>query len=162
MTKLHDEEIWDELTSKVNRIVKCLDEMTAEAMRRAEEGCIEMQASIANLHQCIYALRKSHRKRGVETSHLQDGQSRTCHTRNDELGLPPQGDSCPIREGCEQDGLICHPSNEPDDRSQRLSPQNSQRNLDEETSWLGHDEKLNVGNDRRMTLQSVTEKHWIA
>ena len=38
-TRLDDEEIWDELTSKVNRVAKCLDEMTAEAIRRAEEGC---------------------------------------------------------------------------------------------------------------------------
>ena len=30
------------------------------------------------------------------------------------------------------------------------------------TSWLGHDEKPNVGNDQRMTLQRVTEKLWIA
>ena len=27
--------------------------------------------------------------------------------------------------------------------------------------WLGHDEKLNIGNDRRMMLQRVTEKLWI-
>ena len=107
--------------------------MTAEAIRRAEEGCIETQASIANLHQRINMLRKSHRKRGIETSHSWDGWSQTCHTRDDELGLPPQRDSCPIREGQEQDGPICCPSNGPDDRSQRLSPQNSQRDLDEET-----------------------------
>ena len=49
------------------------------------------------------------------------------------MGLPPQRDSRPIREGCKQDGPIHHLSNEPDDRSQRVSPQNSQRNLDEET-----------------------------
>ena len=132
MTRSDDEEIWDELTSEVNRVVKCLDEMTAEAIRRAEEGHIETQASIANLHQHINALRKSHRKRGAETSCLQDGRSQTHHTRNDESGLPPQRDSCPIREGHEQVGQIHCPSNEPDDRSQRLSPQNSQRNLDEE------------------------------
>ena len=30
------------------------------------------------------------------------------------------------------------------------------------TPWLCHDEKLNVGNDRRMTLQSVIEELWIA
>ena len=132
-TRSDDEEIWDELTSEVNRVVKCLDEMMAKAIRRAEEGHIEMQASIANLHQCINVLRKSHRKQGAETSHLQDGQLQTRHTRNDESGLPPQRDSRPIREGCEQDGPTCHPSNEPDDRSQRLSPQNSQSNLDEET-----------------------------
>ena len=102
--------------------------MTAKAIRRAEEGHIKMQASTANLHQCINTLRKSHRKQGAETSHLQ-----TRHTRDDESGLPPQRDSHPIREGCEQDGPIHRPYNEPNDRSQRLSPQNSQRNLDEET-----------------------------
>ena len=61
-TRSDDEEIWDELTSEVNRVVKCLDEMMAEAIRRAEEGHVEMQASIANLHQHINMLRKSHRK----------------------------------------------------------------------------------------------------
>ena len=48
-------------------------------------------------------------------------------------GYPPKKDSHPAREGREQDGPIHCPSNEPDDRSQRLSPQNSQRNMDEET-----------------------------
>ena len=77
-------------------------------------------------------LRKSRRKRGAETSHLRDGQLQTHHTRDDEPGLPPQKYSRPVRDGCKQDGLMHHPSNEPNDRSQRLSPQNSQRNLDEE------------------------------
>ena len=86
MTRLDDEEIWDELTSEVNRVAKCSDKMMAKAIRRAEEGHIEIQASIANLHQCINVLRKSHRKWGTETSHLWDGRSQTCHTRNDELG----------------------------------------------------------------------------
>ena len=131
-TRSDNEEIWDELTSKVNRVVKRLAEIMAEAIRKAEEGRTEMQASIASLNQCINALRKSYWKRG-ETSHSWDGWSQTCHTRNDELGLPPQRDSHPIREGHEQDGPTCHPSNEPNDRSPRLSPQNSQRNLDEET-----------------------------
>ena len=131
-TRSDDEETWDESTSEVNRVVKCSDKMTAEAIRRAEEGCAEMQASIASLHQCINKLRKSHRKQR-ETSHLQDGWSQTRHTRNDKLGSPPQRDSHPIREGCKQDGLTCHPSNGPNDRSQRLSHQSSQRNLDEET-----------------------------
>ena len=57
----------------------------------------------------------------------------TCHTRNDESGVNPQRDSRPTREGREQDGLLRRPSNGPDDRSQRLSPQNNQRDLDEET-----------------------------
>ena len=131
-TRSDNEETWDELTSEVNRVAKCSDKMMAKAIRRAEEGCAEMQASIASLPQCINTLRKSHRKR-AETSHLRDGRSQTRHTRNDESGLPPQRDSHPIREGCKQDVPIRHPSNEPDDRSQRLSPQNSQRDLDEET-----------------------------
>ena len=38
-----------------------------------------------------------------------------------------------MREGREQDGLLRRPSNEPDDRPKRLSPQHSQRDLDEET-----------------------------
>ena len=38
-----------------------------------------------------------------------------------------------MREGCEQDWPLHHPSNEPDDRPKRLSPQHSQRDLDEET-----------------------------
>ena len=91
-----------------------------------------MQASIASLNQCINMLRKSYQQQG-ETSRLRDGRSQTRHTRNDKLGLNPQRDSCPIREGHEQDGLTRHPSNGPDDRSQRLSPQNIQRNMDEET-----------------------------
>ena len=55
------------------------------------------------------------------------------YKKNDESGLTPQRDSRPTREGCEQDGPLCHPSNGPDDRSQRLSPQYSQRDLDEQT-----------------------------
>ena len=61
-TRLDDEEIWDEITSEINRVAKHLNKMTAEAIRRAEEGCVETQASIANLYQCINTLRKSHRK----------------------------------------------------------------------------------------------------
>ena len=61
-TGLDDEEVWDELTSEINRVVKCSDKMTAKAIRRAEEGCVETQASIANLHQHINTLRKSCRK----------------------------------------------------------------------------------------------------
>ena len=38
-----------------------------------------------------------------------------------------------MREGREQDGPLRRPSNEPDDRPERLSPQHSQRDLDEET-----------------------------
>ena len=62
-TRSDDEEIWDELTSEINRVAKRLDEMMAEAIRRAEEGRAETQASIANLHQHINTLKKSHRRR---------------------------------------------------------------------------------------------------
>ena len=64
---------------------------------------------------------------------MQDDQLQTGHTRNDELGLNPQRDSHPTREGHEQDGPLHRPSNEPNDRFERLSPQHSQRDLDEET-----------------------------
>ena len=120
------------LLPTVNRVVKHSAKIMAKAMRRAEEGGAEMKASIASLNQCINMLRKSYQKWG-ETSHSQDGWLQTHHTRNDKSGLTPQRDSRPIREGCKQDGLTHHPSNEPDDRSQRLSPQKSQRNLDEVT-----------------------------
>ena len=120
-TRLDNKETWNELTSEVNRVVKRSAELMAEAIKRAEEGCAETQASIASLHQHINVLRKSYQKQG-ETSCLQDSWLQTCHTRNDKSGLPPQRDSSPIREGRKQDGMTCHPSNEPDDRSQRLSP----------------------------------------
>ena len=132
MTRSDDEETWDELTSEVNRVATHLAEIMAEAIRRAEGGHAEMQASIASLHRRINTLRKSYKKQG-ETSHSWDSRLQTRHTRNDELGPPPHRDSRPIREGHEQDGLTHRQSNEPNDRSQRLSPQNSQRNLDEET-----------------------------
>ena len=69
----------------------------------------------------------------AETSCSRDGQSQTHHTRNDESGINPQRDSCPTKEGHEQDGLLRCPSNKPNDRPKRLSPQHSQRDLDEET-----------------------------
>ena len=92
----------------------------------------KMQASLSSLNQRINALRKKYQGR-AETSRSRDGQSQTHHTRNDESGLNPQRDSRPTKEGCEQDGPLCHPSNEPNDRSKRLSPQHSQRDLDKET-----------------------------
>ena len=64
---------------------------------------------------------------------MRDGRPQTHQMRNDELGLNPQRDSRPTREGCEQDGLPRRPSNEPNDRPERLSPQHSQRDLDEKT-----------------------------
>ena len=127
-----DEDTWYELASEVKRVAESLAKAVAEAMRNMEERHAEMQASLSSLNQRINALRKKYQER-EETSHLQDGRLQTCHTRNDELGLNPQRDSHPTKEGHEEGGPLCHPSNEPDDRSQRLSPQNSQRDLDEET-----------------------------
>ena len=131
--RLDDKDTWDELASKVRRVVESL----AESMRNIEERHAETQASIASLNQRINALRKKYQEQ-EETTHswdrrLWDSWSQTHHTRNDKLGLTPQRDSCPTREGCKQDGPLCCPSNGPDDRSQRLSPQNSQKDLDEET-----------------------------
>ena len=91
-----------------------------------------MQASLSSLNQHINVLREKYQER-EETSCSRDGRSQTHHTSNDESGLNPQRDSCPTKEGHKQGGLLCHPSNEPDDRSKRLSPQHSQRDLDEET-----------------------------
>ena len=106
-------------------------EAVAEAMRNMEVRHAETQASLSSLNQCINALRKRYHEQ-EETSRSQDGRSQTCHTRNDELGLNPQRDSRPTKEGREQDGPLRCPSNEPNDRSQRLFPQHSQRDLDEE------------------------------
>ena len=107
-------------------------EAVAETMRNVEERHAETQASLSSLNQRINALRKKYQER-EETSHLRDGRLQTCHTRNDESGLNPQRDSCPTKERCKEGGPLHRPSNEPNDRSQRLSPQNSQRDLDEET-----------------------------
>ena len=60
--RLDDKETWDELTSEVNRVAECSAERVAKAMRKIEEGCAEMQASIASLNQHINALRKSYQK----------------------------------------------------------------------------------------------------
>ena len=45
-----DEETWDELTSEVKRVAERSAKKVAEAMRKIEEGRIEMQASIASLN----------------------------------------------------------------------------------------------------------------
>ena len=67
-TRLDDKEIRDGITSEINRVAKRSDEIMAKVIRRAEEGRIETQASIANLHQCVNTLRESCRKCGAETS----------------------------------------------------------------------------------------------
>ena len=97
----------------------------AEAQRKT-------QASLSSLDQCISALRKKYQGR-EETSCSRDGWLQTHHTRNDESGLNPQRNSHLTREGREQDGPPHRPSNEPNDRPKRLSPQHIQRDLDEET-----------------------------
>ena len=116
-----NEDTWDGLASEVKKVAESL----AEAQRKT-------QASLSSLDQCISALRKKYQGR-AETSHSWDSWSQTRHTRNDESGLNPQRDSHPTREGHEQDGPLRRPSNEPDDRPERVSPQHSQRDLDEET-----------------------------
>ena len=118
---MDDKDTWDGLASKVKKVAETL----AKAQRKT-------QASLSSLDQHISVLKKKYQER-AETSHLRDGQSQTRHTRNDESGLNPQKDSHPTREGHEQDGLPRRPSNEPNDRPKRLSPQHSQRDLDEET-----------------------------
>ena len=132
-TRLDNEEIQDGILSRMNEAVKHLDEVTTEIIRRVEESRIETRNSIANLNQCVKVLKERHSKQGTETSCSWDGWSQTCHTRDDELVLSHQKDLHPAREGHEQDGQMHRLSNEPDDRSQRLSPQHSQRNLNEET-----------------------------
>ena len=74
-------------------------------------------------------------QRDVETSHLQDSWSHTHHTRDDGPRPSHKKDSCPTREGCEQDGQVHCPYKKPDDRSHRSSPPYTQRHivLDEET-----------------------------
>ena len=60
--RLDDEETWDELASEVKRVAERSAETVAKAMRKIEEGHAETQASIANLNQCINALRKNYQK----------------------------------------------------------------------------------------------------
>ena len=53
-----DEDTWDELASKVKRVV----ESSAKAMRNMEERHAETQASLSSLNQCINALRKKYQE----------------------------------------------------------------------------------------------------
>ena len=57
-TRSDDKEILDEILSKMDEIVEHSDKAMAEVIRRAEEGSIEMQTSIANLHQRVNTLRE--------------------------------------------------------------------------------------------------------
>ena len=59
-----DEDTWDELASKVKRVV----ESSAEAMRNIEERHAEMQASLSSFNQHITVLRKKYKEQ-AETSH---------------------------------------------------------------------------------------------
>ena len=132
-TRSDNKEILDGILSRMDEIVENLDEAMAKVMRRAEEICITTQNSVVDLCQHMKVWKERCRKWYAETSHLWDGRLQTHNTRDDKLGLSHQKDLCSAREGCEQDGQVHCPSNEPDDRSQRLSLQHSQRNLDEET-----------------------------
>ena len=40
-TRSDDKEVWDEITSKINRVAKCLDEMTPEAVRKLRRGALK-------------------------------------------------------------------------------------------------------------------------
>ena len=55
--RLDDKEILD-ILSEIDKLARNLDERMTEVIRRAEEGCIEMQTSMANLHQRINTLRE--------------------------------------------------------------------------------------------------------
>ena len=132
-TTSDNKEILDRLLPRMDEIVRDSDEAMAEVMRRVEEIHVNMWNSVVDWHQCVKVWKERHSKWDVETSRSLDGWSQTCHTRDDKLGLSHWKYLHPAQEGRKQDGQVHHPSNEPDDRSQRLSPQNSQRNLDEET-----------------------------
>ena len=56
-TRLDNKKILD-ILSEIDKLARNSDETMAEAIRRAEEGCIEMQTSIANLYQRVYKLRE--------------------------------------------------------------------------------------------------------
>ena len=128
-----DKEILDRLLSRMDEVVRDLDKAMAKVKRRVEEICINTQNSVVDLCQRVKAWKERCSKQDVETSHSWDSWLQTCHARDEEPGLSHQKDLHPAREGCEQDGQVHCPSNEPNDRSQRLSPQYNQRNLDEET-----------------------------
>ena len=57
-----DEETWDEIASKVKRVVESLAKTVAKAMRKIEERHAETQASIASINQCINVLRKKYQE----------------------------------------------------------------------------------------------------
>ena len=52
-----NEEILD-ILSEIDKLARNSDERMTDVIRRAEEGCIEMQTSLANLHQCVNMLRE--------------------------------------------------------------------------------------------------------
>ena len=97
-TRSDDKEILDGIISKMNEVVKHSDKIATEIIRRVEESCSEIWNSIANFHQHVKALRERCSKWGAETSHSQDGQLQTHHTRDDELGLSHQKDLHPARQ----------------------------------------------------------------
>ena len=134
-TRSDNKDILDGFLSKMDETEKHLDEAVTEAKRRADEVHANTWSSMAELHQCVKAWKDRHSQRDVETSCLWDSWSQTHHTRDDRPRPSHKKDSCPTREGHEQDGQVHHPFNEPDNRSHRSSPPYIQRHivLDEET-----------------------------
>ena len=90
MTRSDDEEVWDGITSEINRVAKCLDKIMAKAIRRAEEGRIEMQASIANLHQCINTLGESCRSKAQKPAVHKTAGRRLVIQEMMSWGYPPK------------------------------------------------------------------------
>ena len=86
-TRLDDKEILDGLLSRMDKIVRDLDETTAKVKRKVEEIHINMQNSVVDLCQHVKVWKERHSKRDVETSRLRDSRSQTHHTRDDEPRL---------------------------------------------------------------------------
>ena len=128
-TRPDDEETLDGFLSKMDEIERDLDEAVAEAKRRADEVHANTWSLIAELCQHVKVWKERCSQRDVETSHLQDGWLQTHHTRDDRPRPSHKKDSCPTREGREQDGKVHCPSNEPEDRSHRSSPLYTQRHI---------------------------------
>ena len=130
-TRSDDEEILDEFLSKMDEIEKDSDEAAAETKRRADEAHVTTWSSLAELCQCVKMWKEGCSHRDAEACHSWDGQLWTCHTSDDGPGTSHLRSLHTTREGCEQDGHC--PSEEPNNRSHRLSPLNIQRH----TVWMG-------------------------
>ena len=68
--RLDDEEILDGFLSRMDEIVRDLDEAMAEAKRRAEEIHFNMGSLVVDLCQCIKVWKERHSQWYVETSCL--------------------------------------------------------------------------------------------